>query len=499
MGLILPQKSLRQLGGRPLWLPIGFRGRGLPGSGGNADATNNSINDLTIWQAPSFSAVRAVKLVYAGFDMSNAGPVDRGQIVTGYASVFLPGVNPFLVAATATIASGSSTFTAYCSAGLQGNAITQGQTISGPGIPAGTYVVSAVPSYVASTGVLAGYTITMSQQTTAAIATTQTLSVSGQFYPSRWGGRRQMMVEPMHDLLVSDDIPVQLAANQLFGVKASLSFAATVNAIADYPAPASGSTRLVLSGLSESCNRGSSLGDLSLVPTQPSNTGGGYWPPAMILGLLTDANPHPAVVILGDSIAAGTGDSADSNGRMGYVQKSLGNSVPWATTARGSTSATQLAGNVRGSFRMAVEANATDILLEHVRNDINAGVSAAAVKQALAAVAAPFIAAGMRVWVFTCPPTTTSTDSWITATNQSIPNSSYESARQSYNADIRANWANYGYAGLADVASVVEDPQNLGKWRTNGGAWTVEGIHPNVLGHSSLVSAGVIKPGMFIL
>jgi hypothetical protein len=376
------------------------------------------------------------------------------------------------------------------------------------GITAGTYIVSATPTYVSTSGALSSYMVVLNQATTAALSGASpgpptALSISGSLLPARWGGRRQATIEPMHDMAVSDEIPLVLSANQLFGIRGSWTFGNTVNAIADYPSASSGSTRLTLGGITESCTRGVNLPDLSLSPYQPTNSGGGFWPPVAILGLLADANPRPAVLVVGDSIAAGTGDLADSNGRMGYIQRSLGNAIPWASVARGSATATQMAAATRGIYRLAEGANCTDILLEYYRNDLNSDLSALgsfSVKAMVASVAAPFIAAGMRVWVFTCPPTTTSTDSWTTAANQSIPNSSYEPQRLIYNKDIRANWASYGYSGLIDMASVVEDVQNPGKWQTSSGSWTTDGVHPNgTLGHPALINAGLIAPYMFSL
>ncbi len=77
---------------------------------------------------------------------------------------------------------------------------------------------------------------------------------------------------------------------------------------------------------------------------------------------------------------------------------------------------------------------------------------------------------------------------------------SNEVQRTAYNADLRANFAAYGYAGLVDVATALEDGANPGKWQTTGGAWTADGVHPNnTQGHPALISAGVIAPSRFSL
>jgi lysophospholipase L1-like esterase len=213
------------------------------------------------------------------------------------------------------------------------------------------------------------------------------------------------------------------------------------------------------------------------------------------------ARPAASVLILGDSIAAGTGDLIDTDGRMGFIQRSLTNAVPWVSLARGSTSAAQLAANPRGAYRLSIETGVTDVILEYCRNDLASGGSNAAQLVALLqSIAAPYLATGKRVWICTSLPTTSSTDGWTSDSGQTVVYSSQETQRLAYNANVRANVLALGFSGLIDIANVVESATAAGKWRSDGGAWTTDGIHPNsTLGHPGIVSAGVMPLSSFVL
>ena len=486
----MPKPTAVSVNAAPRWVPICLRGRGLPGSGAVYDTTDNSVFDVSACWVPTSGAVRAIKLAYAGADFSNDGPVDRPNTVTGYASIALPSTTMTAVVAAA-VASGATSIPVQVSASANGNGVSVGESVSGTGIPSGSYVSALTPTY--SSGNLTGYSATISAATTAALTLGQVLVLSNRVYPATWGDQRQLSIFPAHRLFESDPISVSLAAGSQFLVRGSWTFSTSAIYPADMPSPSAGSTRL--SG--EGSQRGSNLPDHTFDPTVPANSGGGYWPPALVLGLLSA--PAPSVLIVGDSIAAGTGDAADSYGRMGYLQRSLGSAVPWASIARGSTSATELAANPSILYDFAARAGATDVLLEYGRNDLNAPMPVAAVtlEATLRSLAAPLIAAGVRVWIFTCPPTTTSTDGWLTAVNQAIANTSIEAQRQAFNGFERSSWQQQGYAGLIDMDLVVEDPQGPGKWRTDLGTASPDGVHPSPTLHNALVSAGIVSASMF--
>ena len=86
----VPQRNLRWLGGRQVWVPLCSR-RGINGSAPYFDSTNTAIMDQEACITPSWGTVTAVKLVFAAFDMPQQGEIDRAVTATGTAAIFAPG------------------------------------------------------------------------------------------------------------------------------------------------------------------------------------------------------------------------------------------------------------------------------------------------------------------------------------------------------------------------------------------------------------------------
>ncbi len=422
----IPPRSLRQLGGRQVWLPVGFRGRGVNGSSAFFDPTDTAVMDQTAWWAPGFGSVTALRLMYARFDMPQQGEVDRPVGATLTAAVSVPSSPSITVTATGTYAAGSSTLTfVSTSPGVSGIGAGQVVTSTGGGLAAGTYVTGISSSFIAGSGNTPVSTVvTLSASSTGSLYNTQPFTFSGSMIPAFFGGARSAVVTPAHDVVVSDPMPVGLAAGSEFFVRSWGTLSGTGLQLMDYPGVQSGSTTR-LAG--EWDNRGTSGADQTLLPTTLSNTGGGYFCPVAVLGLVTlnaGVSQPGAVLILGDSIAAGTGDNLDAGGYgwMGYVQKSLGLAVPWISLARGSTLAYGEAVQGRGQYAFSVDTGITDVFLELCRNDLESmQLTASVTETAVAQSAAPYLAAGKRVWPFTCPPSTYSNDGWVSAANQGFP------------------------------------------------------------------------------
>ena len=70
----VPQRSLRALGGRQVWVPLCSR-RGVNGSAPWYDSTDTAVMDQQACVSPSWGSVTALKLVYAAFDMPQQGEV----------------------------------------------------------------------------------------------------------------------------------------------------------------------------------------------------------------------------------------------------------------------------------------------------------------------------------------------------------------------------------------------------------------------------------------
>ena len=404
------------VGAQPRWVPV--CGRGRPIGSGNYDSTDIAIFDVTACWTPAVGGVRALKLSYMGDDISNNGVVDRVVTFTGTAAVSLPSLG-FSAVVNAPVASGATTVPVQIAMASPGNALTVGEGVAATGIPANSWINSIVPTYVANN--LAGYSFTFTNlagaaTTTAALTAGQIVTVTGRNYGATFGAGRTATIPPSDHFVDSDPIGIALPPLTEYFVRGSWQASATGFLVGDYPSPSTGSTRLAGEGSQRAT---SALPDHTLDQAVPPNSGGGYFAPWTVLGEV--GAPTASVLIVGDSIAAGTGDAADPFGRMGYIERSLGNAVPWASIARGSTTAIQLLDRPQLMQQAAAEIGATDVLLEYNRNDLNASgnpLSASATEANLLALAQPLEAAGIRVWAFTCPPTTASQDAWTTAAGQ---------------------------------------------------------------------------------
>ena len=301
---------------------------------------------------------------------------------------------------------------------LNANGASIGQTVtSTTGLSAGTYVSGIANGFVAGSGnTPSTLVITVSAATTAAVTVGQAFTFSGSSVAAKFGGKRQFTVEPAHDVVTSDPIAVQLPPGQQFFVRTAASFSAAGLQLMDYPGTGS---RLA----GEFDSRGTSLNDQTLIPTVLGSSGGGYRCPVAVLGLVTLSAGKVApgaVLVLGDSIGAGTGDTADGLGFQGYIQRSLENNVPFVTAARGSTTAFGLAARGDGQFALSVDTGITDVLLELGRNDIEAFQQTdSQTEGTIASLVARYASAGKRVWCLSLPPTTQSNDGWTSLGNQS--------------------------------------------------------------------------------
>jgi hypothetical protein len=415
--VVTPAKSLRALAGRPVWVPICSR-RGVNGSSPWFDNINTAVMDQVACVSPAYGTVTAVKLVYAAFDMPQQGEVDRPVTAIGTASVYVPGANNFQVFANGSVSAGSTVLN-FSSTALGANGISVGQVVSsvGGGIAANTYVAAVANSFAAGSGnAPTGTVVTLSNPTTAATAAGQPMNFSGSFVPAKFGGRRQFTIEPAHDVVTSDPVAVQLSPGNAFFVRSFAAMSGPGLQLMDYPGTTSRLT-------GEFDSRNTTPADQTMVPATLSNTGGGYWCPVAVLALvnLPAGQPVPgAVLILGDSIAAGTGDNADALGLQGYIQRSLEGNIGFIAAARGSSTAVSVSVHGDGQYALSVDAGITDVLLEDGRNDLlSFNVTDVQLESTILQVAARYVSAGKRVWCFSVPPTTQSNDGWATLANQS--------------------------------------------------------------------------------
>jgi hypothetical protein len=274
--VITPQKSLRALAGRSLWVPICSR-RGVNGSAAYTDTINTAVMDQVLCTSPSWGSVTALKLVYAGFDLLQQGEEDRLVTATMTASVFQPANSQFAIASSAATTFPSSTLS-FAGASFNSNALSIGQQITGTGIPTGDYV-TGISRIIGTSNSVTSVTITLSAPTTANTSSGQSFTFAGQITPVAFGGVRSLVFSPRHDVVTSDPVAVQVPAGGQFWIRTAASFSAPGIMLMDYPGTGSRVIANTVYGITydEFDTRGTTLNDLTLTPTSGSNTGGGYW------------------------------------------------------------------------------------------------------------------------------------------------------------------------------------------------------------------------------
>ena len=105
--VVTPQKSLRALSGRQVWVPICSR-RGINGSSAWFDSSNTTVMDQVACVSPSYGTVTALKLVYAAFDQPQQGETDRPVTASGTAAVYVPSGNNNVVLSSGSVPAGSA-------------------------------------------------------------------------------------------------------------------------------------------------------------------------------------------------------------------------------------------------------------------------------------------------------------------------------------------------------------------------------------------------------
>lgn len=213
-------------------------------------------------------------------------------------------------------------------------------------------------------------------------------------------------------------------------------------------------------------------------------------PPFLIIGV--PASPIPSVVFIGDSIATGKGDTAASAfGSLGYISRGLeavnGHTVPSQKISVGSDSyvfnTIQKAPRKRNIIQYA-----THVIIQLGTNDVASAVTLATIQGQLnqlmtdiKSMTGPYGKAP-KIAVCCLLPETTSTDTWMTAANQT-PVAGFTSGgvRDTYNTWIKSIVGAGLIDAVIDANVYVEDQGNLNKWITTGAANypTTDGVHPS--------------------
>jgi hypothetical protein len=246
------------------------------------------------------------------------------------------------------------------------------------------------------------------------------------------------------------------------------------------------------------CNFGVGLADNTLTATVFSNNGvalQGYSP--QLYGRLLA--PSVILGILGTSHDLGASDPGDPNGAgaNAFARAFRGQFPVMSVCRTGQTMAAYIT-RMDGANMLFTDA-ITHLIFDMTTNDIWALAASLATLQAQVPVAiAPYLARGVKVYLTTVAPRTTSTDNWITTANQTLVSAPAEAVALTWNAWALANYASIGCSGCIDIRKGV-DPLNTGKWQVgatvvSNGALTVCKGFPNMVG-GSVSSMSIVQNG----
>lgn len=299
------------------------------------------------------------------------------------------------------------------------------------------------------------------------------------WHPVWFSGRRDAVIEPAG--MSVGEVGVSLTAGEVFFSRTFVTCASS----GKFPL----SHGEYLNGTDEGAVAGTS--DLTTSGSVTANFNAGYFPFAFF-GRSSSA-PR-AIGFIGDSIGAGRGDNAFWSGGGGWIVRALGAQIPWARPmAFSGAQAVSWAGwGATGAGvgrRLLQMPRYSSVICELGINDVTIGAVTLSQAQArLQEVWRVAAATGAKIYQSTLTPSTTSTDSWATAGNQT--KNAAETVRVALNDWIRTQPT--GLAGYIEAADAVETARNSGLWKSDGSAntFTADGVHPSAAGHA-LIAATV--------
>lgn len=185
----------------------------------------------------------------------------------------------------------------------------------------------------------------------------------------------------------------------------------------------------------------------------------------------------PTCLLIGDSICEGEDDTYDGTQHaLGYLERAI---EPYYGFSNMGTSGEPASTFISaGSRRAALAQYFSHIICEYGVNDMGAVASGAALVARLNNVYALVPFAGKKFIQTTLSPRSTSTDTWITKANQTVPTYYVVGAKcDAANTLIRAGGV--GNSACIDLLSGAFDPAD-NKWLVDGTAnkYTSDGIHP---------------------
>ena len=202
-----------------------------------------------------------------------------------------------------------------------------------------------------------------------------------------------------------------------------------------------------------------------------------------------------SILLSGDSrfanLYTATSDTISNTGAYAGIALSKAN-IPYGVIAKITERVSSFTSNGNKKSRITLSKYFDSVLVNYGINDTNqGGESVASVQASLIKLWNIYINRGLKVYQCTIPPHTTSTDSWVTTTNQTFYSAYNNAIRIAINDWIRTK--PYPLSDYFDVADVTETSRNSGIWKAG---LTNDGLHENSAG--MLVSATAIDTSKFI-
>jgi lysophospholipase L1-like esterase len=308
--------------------------------------------------------------------------------------------------------------------------------------------------------------------------------------PAYFSGKLQGALDAGAGIIASDPIGIDLEPSTAFWVRSDFPGAAGLRVPTGRNAAINGESFV------KSAEATTQIYGTGLLATRTTGTTGSNGIPGPIAIIGRAEKPVPAIAILNDSIAFGSGDASNAGivagGNYGFVPRGLqdvdgaGGMWPWIMIGRSS-------GNLSNFLtpdaprRMALLHYCSHAIVQAGTNDL-ASQALAAAQDAARKVWAACRRRGLKVYqVLIFPRIAATTDSYASAAGQ-VPVTGFEAGggkRDPFNAWVRACVADGTIDGLIDPNPFVEDSVHPGKWITNGAANypTSDGVHPSTALH----------------
>jgi lysophospholipase L1-like esterase len=211
--------------------------------------------------------------------------------------------------------------------------------------------------------------------------------------------------------------------------------------------------------------------------------------PSAILASYSGIQRPPSIALVGDSILNGFEDGGLYGG--GVFLRGLGTTVGYINVACDGEKAANFinsagSGGLTCWRRLKLIDGCTHAILGLGRNDLTVGTTAATIEAQLTGIATELTARGMKVYLATVLPSSTSTDGYVTVGNQTAAADNHQ--RVLLNAWIRSVPSPaFNYIEQADL---VESARDSGLWKAG---YTSAGIHPNATGAAAAGSVFAAK------